>query len=148
VLGEYIRARPRAWVWRCVERREAILGRLRGRESHCGVLSRRVASCGERVGEVRREDRRRMSSKSSVGRGDFDGGFVFEVLVVEVGGERSRLLRAVRRRWDLAARIRAVFDAYEVLELQSSSKAWKAKRQGHDYLCYRFALFLGVVVFG
>jgi len=55
-----------------------------------------------------------MSSRSSVGRGDFDCSFVLEVLVVlvvEVGGERSRLLRAVRRRWDFAARIRAVFDA-------------------------------------
>jgi hypothetical protein len=96
---------------------------------------------------VRREDRRRMSSRSSVGRGDFDDGFVFEVLV-EGMGERSRLLRAVWRMWDLAARIRAVFDAYEVLELQSSSKSWKAKRQGHDYLCYGFALFLGMMVFG
>jgi hypothetical protein len=114
------------------------------------VLSRRVASWGERGGEVRREERRRMSSRSSVGSRAFDCGFVLEVLVlvVEFGGERSRLLRAVRRRWDFAARIRAVFDAYEVLELQSSSKPWKAKRQGHDYLCYRFALFLGMVVFG
>jgi hypothetical protein len=91
-----------------------------------------------------------MSSTSSVGRGDLDGGFVLEalVLVVEVGGERSRLLRAVRRRWDFAARIRAAFDAYEVLELQSSSNPWKAKRQGHVYPCYHFALFLGMVVFG
>jgi hypothetical protein len=97
---------------------------------------------------VRREDRRRMSSRSSVGSGVFDCGFVFEVVPVVEGGERSRLLRAVRRRWDFAARIRAVFDAYEVLELKSSSKPWKAKRQGHDYLCYRFALFLGMVVFG
>ena len=114
MLGECMRARPRAWVWRCAERREAILGRLRGRESHCGVLSRRVASWGDSGGEVRREERRRMSSRSSVGRGDFDCSFVLEVLVVlvvEVGGERSRLLRAVRRRWDFAARIRAVFDA-------------------------------------
>jgi hypothetical protein len=150
VVGECIRARPKAWVWRCAESREAIFGRLRGRESHCGVLSRRVASWGERGGEVRREEKRRMSSTSSVGRGDLDGGFVLEalVLVVEVGGERSRLLRAVRRRWDFAARIRAAFDAYEVLELQSSSNPWKAKRQGHDYPCYHFALFLGMVVFG
>jgi hypothetical protein len=88
------------------------------------VLSRRVASWGESGGEVRWEERRRMSSRSSVGRGDFEGGLVLEalVLVVEEGGERSRLLRAVRRRWDFAARIRAAFDAYEVLELQSSSK--------------------------
>jgi hypothetical protein len=80
------------------------------------VFSRRVASWRESGGEVRREERRRMSSRSSVGRGAFDCGFVLEVLVlvVEAGGERSRLLRAVRRRWDFAARIRAVFDAYEV----------------------------------
>jgi hypothetical protein len=67
---------------------------------------------------VRRDERRRMSSRSSAGRGLLDWGFVFEVLVME-GGERSRLVRAVRRRWDFAARIRAAFDAYGVSKLQS-----------------------------
>ena len=54
---------------------------------------------GDRGTVLRREERRRISSSSSVGRvaGVLVGGFDLEVVLV-VGAERSRLLRALRTR--------------------------------------------------
>jgi hypothetical protein len=65
---------------------------------------------------VRRADRRRMSSRSSVGRvaGIFADGLDFDAALV-VGVARSRLLRALRRRWAFAARIRAVLRDYDLV---------------------------------
>lgn len=116
VVGLWIRARARAWVWRWVDIREPIWGRLEGRESHWGVASRSFCEEGERGVEVRREERRRISSRSSVGSvaGVLVGGLDLEIVVGVV--ERSRLLSAVRMRWDFAARIRALFRACRLLE--------------------------------
>lgn len=65
---------------------------------------------------MRRADRRRMSSRSSVGRvaGVFAGGLDFDAALV-VGVARSRLLRALRRRRAFAARIRAVLRDYDLV---------------------------------
>lgn len=108
VVGLWIRASARAWVWRWVDIREPIWERLEGRESHWGVASRSFWDEGERGAEVRREERRRISSRSSVGSvaGVLVGGLDLEIVVGVV--ERSRLLSAVRMRWDFAARIRAL----------------------------------------
>jgi hypothetical protein len=60
------------------------------------------------VVEVRRAERRRMSSRSSVGRvaGCFVEGLDFDV-TLEVGVDRSSVLRAFRRSWAFATRVRA-----------------------------------------
>lgn len=76
-----------------------------------------------RGADVRRADRRRMSSRSSVGRvaGVFAEGLDFDVVLV-VGAARSRWLRALRRRWTFAARIRAVLR--DSVTASSSFCAW------------------------
>ena len=116
VVGLWIRASARAWVWRWVDIREPIWGRWEGRESHWEVASRSFWDEGERGAEVRREERRRISSRSSVGSvaDALVGGWDLEVVVGAV--ERSRLLSAVRIRWDFAARIRALLRACRLLE--------------------------------
>ena len=65
------------------------------------------------VVEVRRAERRRMSSRSSVGRvaGCFVEGLDFDV-TLEVGADRSSVLSAFRRIWAFVARVRAVLRAY------------------------------------
>lgn len=67
-------------------------------------------------GEVRRSERRRRSSRRGVGSVAVAVAVVFEavegLLVVLVGAVRSRVLSVVRRRWDFAARVRAVFKAW------------------------------------
>jgi hypothetical protein len=65
---------------------------------------------------VRREERRSISSRSSVGSvaDVLVGGLDLEVVLGAV--ERSRLLSAVRIRWDFAARIRALLRACRLLE--------------------------------
>lgn len=61
---------------------------------------------------LRRAERRMISSISSLGRGfvwgDLESRFVAEEWE---GGERSRFVRAVRRRWDFDERVRAVLRA-------------------------------------
>jgi hypothetical protein len=111
VVGLRIRASTRAWVCRWVDTREPICGRWDGRESHWEVVSSSFCDEGERGAEVRREERSSISSRSSVGSvaDVFVGGLDLEVVVGVV--ERSRLLSAVRIRWDFAARIRALLRA-------------------------------------
>ena len=72
------------------------------------VASRSFLEEGGRGAEERREERRSISSRSSVGRVAvvLAGALDFEVVLV-VGAASSRLLRALRRSWDFAARIRA-----------------------------------------
>ncbi len=116
VVGLCIRASARAWVWKWVDIREPIWRRWEGRESHWEVASSSFWDEGERGAEVRREERRRISSRSSVGSvaDVLVGGLDLEVVVDAV--ERSRLLSAVRMRWDFAAWIRAVLRACRLLE--------------------------------
>jgi hypothetical protein len=96
-----------------------------GREVHWEVDSRSFFEDGDRAGDVRRAERRRISSTSSVGRvaGCLAGGLDFEAVVV--GAARSRLLRAVLRSWDLAARTRAVLRAFSFVR-----KVRKMKKGG------------------
>jgi hypothetical protein len=116
VVGLRIRASARAWVCRWVDTREPICGRWDGRESHWEVVSSSFCDEGERGAEVRREERRSISSRSSVGSvaDVLVGGLDLEVVLGAV--ERSRLLSAVRIRWDFAARIRALLRACRLLE--------------------------------
>jgi hypothetical protein len=71
---------------------------------------------------VKRADRRRMSSRSSVGRvaGVFAEGLDFDVVLV-VGAARSRWLRALRRRWAFAARIRAILRDCDLVRRDKSA---------------------------
>ena len=71
---------------------------------------------------MRRADRRRMSSRSSVGRvaGVFAEGLDFDAVLV-VGAARSRWLRALRRRWAFAARIRAVLRDCDLVRRDKSA---------------------------
>jgi len=78
------------------------------------------------VVEVRRVERRRISSSSSVGRVAvcFEGSLNFEVvlLVFGAGAERSRVLSAVRKSWAFAARFRAALRACTLLEMVGGAK--------------------------
>lgn len=113
VVGLWIRASARAWDWRWVDTREPIWGRWDGRESHWEVASSSFCDDGERGAQVRREERRRISSRSSVGSvaGVLVAGLDLDVVVV-----RSRLLNVDRIRWDFAARIRALLRTWRLLE--------------------------------
>jgi hypothetical protein len=115
VVGVRIRARARACVCRWEERREPICGRWVGSEVHWEVASRSFWEDGERGAEVRREERRKTSSRSSVGRvaGVFVGALDLEVVVG--AAEKSRLLSAFRMRWNFAARMQAVLRACSIV---------------------------------
>lgn len=125
VLGEWIRARQRARVWRCAEMRLLICWRWLGRDAQRGEDERSARVCGVGEGVERCEERRRMSSMSSAGRAaalvcvarTWGAGLSREVVVVVVDalgwGERSIVLSADLRRCIFAARMRAVFNACE-----------------------------------
>lgn len=83
---------------------------------HCSVDSSTFTEDVGIEGVVRCAERRRIISMSSAGSGfcasDCDP--VFESRFVELldgGGERSRFLRAVRRRWDFEADLQVVLSA-------------------------------------
>lgn len=111
MFGERIRVRADAWVTKYVDKRVPRYGRWEGSDRHCRVDSRSLICEGGIVGADNREVSRIMSSTSSEGRGCWGGlGWAFEGFVVE-GDVSSRLRRAVRRRWDFAARVFASFSA-------------------------------------
>ena len=87
-------------------------GRWEGRVAHWSVESRSLLDDTGREGVLRRAERRMMSSTSSLGRVFVWGGLEsrFEAEALE-GGERSRLVTVVRRRWDFDARVRAILRA-------------------------------------
>lgn len=69
------------------------------------VFSRMESCFGGKVLEVRRAERRRMSSRSSAGRGGFGGAADLDFEVVVEGGDTSRVLRADLMSCDFASRI-------------------------------------------
>lgn len=86
-----------------------------GREVHWDVFSRWVICFVVKGAEFRRADRRRMSSRSSEGRGGFGGAEDLDFEVVAEEEETSRVLRADFMSWDLASRIWADLSACVVL---------------------------------
>ena len=87
-------------------------GRWEERVAHWSVESRSLLDDTGREGVLRRAERRMMTSISSLGRvfvwGGLESRFVAEALE---GGERSRFVMAVRRRWDFDVRVRTILSA-------------------------------------
>ena len=88
-----MRTSARAWLCRWVERREPIAGRCVRRDVHCAVDSKSFAEEEGNVPWEIRAERRRISSRSSVGRG-LDGFLESRSL----GGETSTSFSAIWRR--------------------------------------------------
>lgn len=89
----------------------AILWRCVGKDVHWDVFSRSAICFDVKWGEFRRADRRRMSSRSSLGRVGFGGAMDLDFEVVPEEEEMSRVLRADFMIWDLASRIWADLSA-------------------------------------
>ena len=120
-----------------------------GRSAHVSVLVRRAVWDGDRVGFVgeRRAERRRMSSRRSVGIGaaclnsDFDFVVADELVLDDV--DKSRLLRAVRRKWHFEARMRAVLRLWKIaVRRDGSSKGSKVLLRLHRALFVRSGSWL------
>jgi hypothetical protein len=90
--------------------RDPMVGRCVDKEAHCVVDSRSSAEAGERVGFERREERRRINSRSSVGRA-LDWDLLVDFEDVDSGNVRSRELSDLQMRCRFDACVRALLRA-------------------------------------
>jgi hypothetical protein len=129
-----MRASASDWLCKYVEIRPPMAGRCACLSSHCVVDSKRVvAETG--CEEERRAERSRISCSSSGGRGvNKVGDFGVRV----AGGARSSEVRAVLRRPVLAALVRTLLRAWEVVSLLEGGR--REEREGYGGGCIALGL--------